>query len=355
MKILILISSLEGGGSERIAARVASALAERHEVHIMPFSVGKYPYSLSRKVLIDNAGLFDLREKSRLPFRFIISVIYGYFYLSIIRLRFRPDVTLSFLKNLNLLNAFAIGGGRKVMSERNNPKSKGKRYFRLACLAYRFADKVIFQSDTVRNMFPEEIRLKGVVVPNPIEVTSKAECGCHKIVASGRLKPQKNFALLIRAFSKFLTSHPGHTLHIYGKGPLEEELKQLIGDLSLEGKVFLEGFVKKVHEASRDAEMFVLSSNFEGMPNALLEAMMMGLPCVTTSFEGASEFFGDSSCCLMVPTCDEAALAEAMSRLDDDPLLRESLANQALEFTESFSTEKVIPLWEKELCQENSR
>ena len=222
-------------------------------------------------------------------------------------------------------------------------------------LCRSFADKVIFQSDTVRNMFPEEIRLKGVVVPNPIEVTSKAECGCHKIVASGRLKPQKNFALLIRAFSKFLTSHPGHTLHIYGKGPLEEELRQLIGDLSLEGKVFLEGFVEKVHEAIRDAEMFVLSSNFEGMPNALLEAMMMGLPCVTTSFEGASELFGDSSCCLMVPTCDEAALAEAMSRLDDDPLLRESLANQALEFTERFSTEKVIPLWEKELCQEKSR
>ena len=355
MKILILISSLEGGGAERIASRVAGALAESNEVHIMPFSAASCPFPLSEKVQVNNAGLFDLRKKSRFPFRFLISIVFGYCYLSYIRLRYRPDVTLSFLNKPNLLNAFALGGGRKVMSERNNPKRKGKRHFRLASLAYRFADKIIFQSDTVRNMFPENIRQKGVVVPNPIEVTCKAESGCHKIVASGRLKPQKNFPLLIRAFSKFHSSHPGHTLHIYGKGPQEEELRQLIGDLSLDGKVFLDGFVKKVHEAIRDAEMFVLSSNFEGMPNALLEAMMMGIPCVTTTFEGASELFGDSGCCLMVPTCDEAALAEAMSRLDDDPLLRESLANQAREFTERFSTEKVIPLWEKELCQENSR
>ena len=75
----MLISSLEGGGAERIATRVASALAERHEVHIMPFSVASSPYPLSDKVKIDNAGLYDLRKKSRLPFRFIVSVIYGYF------------------------------------------------------------------------------------------------------------------------------------------------------------------------------------------------------------------------------------------------------------------------------------
>ncbi|MCR5464810.1 MAG: glycosyltransferase [Bacteroidales bacterium] len=349
MKILILISSLEGGGAERIASRVASALAERNEVHIMPFSFASSPYPISDKVHIDNAGLFDLRKKSLLPFRFLISVIFGYFYLSFIRLRFRPDVTLSFLIKPSLLNAFALGGGRKVMSERNNPRKKGERHFCMACLAYRHADKVIFQSDTVRNMFPEEIRRKGVVIPNPVEVSCKASGDSHKIVASGRLRPQKNFALLIKAFSYFLESHPDHTLHIYGKGPLEEELRRLVSELSLDGKVFIEGYVDRIHEAIRDAEMFVLSSDFEGMPNALLEAMMMGLPCVTTAFEGAEELFGDSESCLMVPAGDEMALAGAMSKLDEEPLFRESLARRAREFSNRFSMEKVIPLWEKEL------
>jgi glycosyltransferase involved in cell wall biosynthesis len=349
MKILILISSLEGGGAERIASRVASALADKHEVHIMPFSSASSPYPISEKVKVDNAGLFDLRKKSRLPFRFLISIVFGYFFLSFIRLRFRPDVTLSFLKKPSLLNAFALGGGRKIMSERNNPRQKGERHFRMTCLAYRHADKVIFQSNTVRNMFPEEIRRKGVVIPNPVEVVCEASGNSHKIVASGRLRPQKNFALLIKAFSAFLASHPDHTLHIYGKGPLEGALRRQISDMSLEGKVFLEGYVDRIHEAIQDAEMFVLSSYFEGMPNALLEAMMMGLPCVTTAFEGAGELFGDSDSCLMVPVGDERAMAEAMAKLDDEPQFRDSLSNRGRMFAELFSTEKVIPLWEKEL------
>ncbi len=349
MKILILISSLEGGGAERIASRVASALADKHEVHIMPFSSASSPYPISDKVKVDDAGLFDLRKKSRLPFRFLISIVFGYFFLSFIRLRFRPDVTLSFLKKPSLLNAFALGGGRKIMSERNNPRQKGERHFRMTCLAYRHADKVIFQSNTVRNMFPEEIRRKGVVIPNPVEVVCEASGNSHKIVASGRLRPQKNFALLIKAFSTFLASHPDHTLHIYGKGPLEGALRRQISDMSLEGKVFLEGYVDRIHEAIQDAEMFVLSSYFEGMPNALLEAMMMGLPCVTTAFEGAGELFGDSDSCLMVPVGDERAMAEAMAKLDDEPQFRDSLSNRGRMFAERFSTEKVIPLWEKEL------
>lgn len=349
MKILILISSLEGGGAERIASRVASALAERHQVHIMPFSVASSPYTISDKVHIDNAGLFDQRKKSILPFQFLISIIFGFFCLSFIRLRFRPDVTLSFLKKPSLLNAFALGGGRKVMSERNNPIQKGERHFRMTCLAYRHADKVVFQSNTVRDMFPEEIRRKGVVIPNPVEVACEARGSSHKIVALGRLRPQKNFALLIRAFSSFLVSHPDHTLHIYGKGPLEGELRRQISDMSLDGKVFLEGYEARIHEAIRDAEMFVLSSDYEGMPNALLEAMMMGLPCVTTEYDGARELFGDSESCLMVPVGDESAMVEAMARLDESPLLRENLARRAREFARGFSTEKIIPLWEKEL------
>ena len=349
MRILILISSLEGGGAERIATRVASSLAERHEVHIMPFSVSSNPYPLSGKVKVDNAGLFDLRAPSRVPVKYFISIVYGYLYLTFVRLFFHPDVTLSFLNKPNLLNAFAIGGGRKIMSERNNPKKKGERHFFAACQAYRRADKVVFQSETIRDMFPKKIRETGVIVPNPVEVTCKAEGHSQRIVASGRLKPQKNFPLLIRAFSRFSEGHPDHTLHIYGKGPQEEELRCLIRDLSLEGKVFLEGFVGDIHEAVKDAEMFVLSSDYEGLPNALLESMMMGLPCVTTSFESAGELLGDSDSCLMVPVGDELALSDAMSRLAEDQRLRESLSAKATMFSERFSIERVIPLWEKEL------
>ena len=165
----------------------------------------------------------------------------------------------------------------------------------------------------------------------------------------GRLKRQKNQESLIKAFAAFNNEHPGHTLHIFGKGELENELRQLVSELSLERSVFFEGFVTNVHEAIRDAEMFVLSSNYEGMPNALLEAMMMGLPCVTTSYEGVEELLGDSGCCLIVPVGDNLALAGAMARIAEEPQLRSLLSQKATAFSERFTVDRVIPLWEKEL------
>ena len=95
----------------------------------------------------------------------------------------------------------------------------------------------------------------------------------------------------------------------------------MIAESGLEGKVILEGFHADVHASIADAEQFVLSSDYEGMPNALLEAMMMGLPCISTQFEGATELIGDSGACLMTPKRDVEALAAAMSRLSDDPAL----------------------------------
>lgn len=352
MKILILISSLEGGGAERVANRLANGLSERHEVYIMPFSRAEKAFPLSERVRIVNAGIWDLR-KNHGTWRYVtylISLVYGYFRLSAFRLLSRPDVTLSFLNKLNLLNVFALGGGRKVMSERNNPKKKGKWAFRSASFAYRFADKVVFQTDTVRNMFPEMIRSKGVVIPNPVEVDcTSVFSDSRKIVTAGRLKGQKNHALLIRAFAVFALDHPDHTLHIYGKGPLLDELGRLVSGLSLESRVFLEGYRSDIHEAIRDAEQFVLSSDFEGMSNSLIEAMMMGLPCISTDYEGAGELLAGSGACLLTPVGDADALAVAMASLADNPSFRASLSVKAVEFSGRFSMERVLNEWEEVL------
>ena len=238
------------------------------------------------------------------------------------------------------------------MSERNNPLMKEYGYFRKMRRAFSRADTVIFQSETVNAMFPVRIRKKGVVLPNPVEVPCLAAGGSKRIVTLGRLNPQKNHKLLIRAFALFSTGHPSHTLHIYGRGDLLPELRDLVKELSLEDRVFLEGYRDDIHEAVKDAEQFVLSSDYEGMPNALLEAMMMGLPCVTTAFHGAEEFFGGTGACVMTPPGDEKALAEAMSRLADDDGFRSSLASRGKEYVRKYSLDNVLPLWEKVLFGE---
>ena len=258
----------------------------------------------------------------------------------------KPDVTLSMLKISSIMNAFSKGPGLKVLSERNNPAKKSAGYKRWNNLCFRKADRVIFQTETIRNHYSSSIRKKGVVVPNPVLVDCKATGGSKRIVTMGRLHPQKNHAMLIKAFALFSKNHPEHTLHIYGKNNGEaKKLNPLIESLSLTDKVFIEGFKNPVHSFIADAEQFVLSSDYEGTPNALLEALMMGFPCITTDFEGIQELLGEDAPCLVTPVGDEVALAEAMARLADDSALRETLSTRAVQFAQAFSMEKIVPKW----------
>ena len=351
MKILIVISNMFGGGAQRVVSRLANSLSKDNDVIILAFPTeSTYPLSDNiRFIPFEKQELRLLDGMGRVGSIIIILkwVLTVSKQLKRLKKKEKPDVTLSFLEYPNLMNAFACGKGLRVMSERNNPLRKGRQYHYMEIFSFLFADKVVFQTNVVRSMFPSWIRRKGVVIPNPVQVDCLAKGGSKKVVTVGRLHLQKNHELLIRAFAKFALTHSSHTLHIYGKDYVDDRLKSLIERLSLSDKVFLEGFVDNVHEAIADAELFVLSSDYEGTPNALLEAMMMGLPCVSTVFDGVREMLGDSGACVLTPVRDENALAEAMSLLADDSTLRAQLAKRGMEFAERYSLDKVVPLWKE--------
>lgn len=350
-KILIVTNTLGHGGAQRVAVRLANALSVRHEVYLAFFSK-EINYTVSDKVRTLDIGEAMGIHNVIWPFRLLVYQFFrlrGFLFFSRFRLREKPDATLSFLHRPDMLNILAPSPGIRVLSERNNPKMKDKVYFINSRVMFSLADRVVFQSETVRNMFPKAIRRKGTVIPNPVEVSCLAtEPVGHKIVAVGRLHSQKNFPLLIRAFAMFSKDHPEHSLHIYGEGDDFHKLRMLVKELSLQEKVLFDGFQDDVHRAIRDAEMFVMSSDYEGMPNALLEALMMGLPCISTLFEGAGEFFSGkgSEACLLTPLGDEKALSAAMAALADDPLRRRDLARKGAEYAQKYSIDEVIPLWE---------
>lgn len=350
MKVVILTNVLSNGGVQRVAVTLANALSVRHEVYLITFS-HESTYSLSDRVKFISVGYGKMRKRGLLgPFSVMLARARGWIFFTRFRLRERPDATLSFLHGADLFNLLTPkGGGKRIMSERNNPRHKDKAYFREARFMFRFADKVVFQSETVRNMYPAAIRRKGVVIPNPVSVSCKAAESRKKIVTCGRIHPQKNHRLLIRAFSAFVTDHPGYTLYIYGQGESLKETEEVIASLSLNDKVFIEGFKKDVHRYISDAEMFVLSSDYEGMPNSLLEAMMMGIPCIATAFEGSEEFFGESGACLLTPVGDETALTKAMCEVADNEELRRDLASRGEALAGKYSVENIVSLWEKEL------
>ena len=201
----------------------------------------------------------------------------------------------------------------------------------------------------VINQFKGNIHEKGVVITNPIEVEclSTNNLTSKKIVTVGRLVQQKNQALLIDAFSLFEKSHKGYNLYIYGSGILLNTLKEFVKSKHLENCVHFKGFSRHIHKDIKDAEFFVLSSDFEGLPNALMEAMKMGIPSISTNCSGISEIITDNVNGLLVPIKNVIALANAMSYLSDNITLKELIRKESIIKSKEWETFQIAKKWEK--------
>ncbi|MBQ6394925.1 MAG: glycosyltransferase [Atopobiaceae bacterium] len=349
-RILVLISSIGGGGAERVTCSLASELSKRHRVWLMYFHRKDTTYPLAPDVkLIDGTYKRNAREYEGILRKAVggTNKLERRLLILSTRREHSIDSTLSMMVDANHLNA-QVGGMRKVMSERNDPSRKSENHQRTARGSYRAADCVVFQSEKVRSMFASEVGPRGVIIPNPVGPdTVAAPVRAKRIVTMGRLIDQKNHALLIRAFAAFHADHPGYTLSIYGEGELEEELRSLAAELGVSGSVIFEGFREDIHEAIADAEMFVLSSDYEGLSNSLIEAMLMGIACISTDCTGSDELIHDGADGLLTPVGNVDALASAMAELADDPALREKLERNGMARRWEFSPENVVRQWER--------
>ncbi len=188
-----------------------------------------------------------------------------------------PDVSISFLPGPNLFNVFTRKNDKVIVSERADPLVMGIYNDLIEKYSLHHADHVIIQSAQVQAHFDSKIRQKSSIIMNPVSILCKASPKrVNKIVNIGRLVPQKDQRLLIDAFNEFHKTHTDYTLEIFGTGKLEDDLKNQISELGLGNEVILYGFVPDIHTKIADARFPVLSSAFEGLSNALLEAMMMG-------------------------------------------------------------------------------
>ena len=217
-------------------------------------------------------------------------------------------------------------------------------------IVFRNADGIVFQTKEVQNFFSKPIRKKGMVIANPLldDNLPMADINSPRkeIVAVGRLSVEKNFEMLIKAFSELKLSD--YTLRIYGQGPLYQNLQELIAKLWMENQIILEGQVEKVVDKIQGADIFVLSSNHEGMPNVLLEAMAMGLACISTDFPsgGAQALIRNGINGLLIPVNDKEALKNAISTLVDNQRLKLELKKNALNIRKENSKEQIFPEWE---------
>lgn len=351
MKIVFLYGNMQRGGAQRVISCLAAYCAQMgDDVTILTLDGGGSDYELAPSVSVVGLNVAgDSANKLESARRFLTTER---------KLRDwmkaeKPDAVLAFSSKLTmqLLLARAHGGPVLICSERANPAFRAESAAtRMEQPLLKKADGFIFQTQRVSLLFPPEMRERGTVIHNglfspdiPEETVPFARHRQKEICAVGRLdNDQKAYDVMLDAFALFREKHPEHVLHIYGSGGSEAAIRAQAAALGLADSVMLHGNLPHVIHEIKDMGMFVMTSRFEGMPNALIEAMACGLPCVCTDCDfGPAELLRDGENGLLVPVDDVAAIAAAMGRIADDPVLAEKLSRGALEIRRTHGRETI--------------
>lgn len=354
MRIALLISSLSPGGAEKNLAALADHFASSgHEVEILTFAPAGTPpgYPLDPRIRLTN---LDLARGSRGVPSAIRNNLRRLRVLRAALRRAAPDAAISFGDQTNVACLLAgTGTGIPIIvSERIDPSAHpiGAAWRMLRRLAYSRAARIVVQADAFAECFPPRVRRRVVVIGNPVFLPPENPGGlrlpARTVLAAGRLDRQKGFDLLIPAFAAANAEQKGWSLWIFGEGPERESLEQLArkhgGDA-----IHLPGRTDQLPAAMAQAEIFALSSRYEGQPNVLAEAMLHGLPVVATDCPGVLGMLTPNVDGLLVERENEARLAEALERLMADASLRRSLGGAAPGIAKRFAPEAVFSRWDR--------
>ena len=354
MKIIFCLGGLTKGGEERVVVNLSNKLCAKHEIVIIG-DITKIEYDIDKKVKIRS-----IVSKNRSK-NFFISNIKRLVNMYKIILEESPDIIIAFLKEptarvLFLKKFFAkIRRIPLIISVRNDPNSIFNNAINKLAVKFLYdeADGYIFQTNEAKEYFIESIQKKSIIIPNPINPEFVCEPWSGKrdstIVTVGRLSEEKNQKLLIDAFAKITEKYDKYQLLIYGDGGKKEELLQYVESLKLDNKIFFKGVVNNIKDEIYKAGMFVLSSNFEGMPNALMEALTMGIPCISTDCPcgGPKFLIQTGKTGLLVPIKDVNELAKAMTIFIEDKKFANQLGKNANEAMKMLSPDIINEKWEK--------
>jgi glycosyltransferase involved in cell wall biosynthesis len=392
-RIALIIAHLGPGGAQRVVATAANALAERgidtHVITVLddhmdayhldprvrrhkrkapeksterfgqspsPQQVGIYRRAASQTIRY--LARYEVVRRPLGVAAFGINLVTRARWLRRSIRRIKPDAVLSFLTQTNILTILAARGlvGRIIVSERNDPKLQRhrRRVVLMRKLTYPWADLVTANTHgALAEMENFVSRSNLAFLPNPLNSPNHGACvnfPAPIFITVTRLVEQKAVDILLKAAARAFESLPSWRLAVVGDGPLRDELKSLAHRLGIGTRVDWLGYVDEPMAYLRAAKVFVLTSRFEGSPNALLEAMACGLPpIVSDASPGPVELVGEKAG-LIVPVGDVNATAEAMIQLGKDEQLRGRLGAAALERTRVHQLNNAMRVWLELLC-----
>lgn len=353
-RITLFIGSLTGGGAERVVCNLANYLCDSgYNVDVITMSDGPDTYKLGNDVnrvnllkkgdYSNKISNYCLRRK-RLK-EYILNNQDVACYIVML------PITIFMLIRMK-----KIIRGKIIISERCNPTSYGLAKRIMMKYSAKRCDGLVVQTEEISKWY-KNVKNK-IVIPNAINNgisfpdRNKFQIQ-KKIVAVGRLEKQKNYPMLISAFALFCKKHPDYYLEIYGQGSQKRFIEQLIKKYDLNDKIKLMGYVKDVSERISNAACFVMTSNFEGMPNALIEAMCIGIPCIATDCDGGGsrELIHDKENGLLINKNDMNGLVKSLNKIAENDNFAKRVSVESIKLKNKLSYEKVYGMWSSFITQ----
>ncbi len=361
MKVTLVIHSMGSGGAERVMSIIANYWASHNwDVTLLTLVSQTEPpfYPLDSRIKINQLGV------SGISANIIAAITNSWQRIKVLKAKIiesQADVVISFMDTGNVLTILACRNSNipVIVSEHMYPGSStaNKIWQLLMKLTYKNADLVTVLTQNAVPFFSPDRGYRTIVMPNPVltpspTITKEKLLSKPSLIAIGRLAPQKGFDILMKAFHQIHEQYPDWNLTILGEGPSRPELEELRSRLHLTEIVHMPGQVQNVNDRLRQADIFVMSSRFEGFPMALCEAMACGLPVISTDcLSGPREIIENGVNGILVATEDVDALAIGLKQLMDDPKKREQLSQLAPKILEKFGIAKVVKLWEEAIEQ----
>lgn len=347
-KLLFVAPAISYGGAEKNFIGIANyAVKNGYEVHLMT-EYGKEPMRFIDPNIIQHFA--EISENDNAKSRWIKSI------LAVRKLikQIHPDVVISFIESWRSACVLAsrFTNTKCIVSERADPYSRGKRYDKLIFTIFSLADGFVFQTEQAMNFFNKKVQRKGTVIPNPVfkdDILLPYDGPKKDIIVSiARLDiKQKRQDLLIAAFEKIADKYPTYVLNLYGDGKDLTTLRKLANKTSYGNRIHFCGVTRDVRKAIGEAKLSVLSSDYEGIPNVIIESMCVGTPVVSTKCSpgGAELLITDEINGLLVERGNADALAKAMDKILESKEFSDKLAQNAFDIKDRFNETEILSKW----------
>lgn len=341
MRIIFVTDTLASGGAERVISVLSNNLSVKYdEVEIVCL----------RKHLV----FYDIGPKVKIVFAedysngWISKILWLRNYIK------KDDVVISFMIRVYCVTLLSLLGLKRniITSERNDPKAVGIKWKILRSILLPTTTKHVVQTQKIKSYFPSFIQKKISIIYNPINLN---QCGEKEwnatrvsILAMARLDKQKNYPMMIKAFLKFHEKFPKFILNIWGNREHDEqlsEIKRMITKNNASDFIKLNGRCNDVAKEYDKAYMFLLTSDFEGFSNSMMEAVCSGVPTISTKVSGATDLIKDGINGFLIDIDNDYQLYEAMVTLAEKPELASNMAIEGKKARCKFEEMKIVNEW----------